>query len=318
MPDQAIEDILDSFPPFIERIDEQYRCSNECLTTMQINIGLKCNMSCRHCYVSCSPERTEEMNRETMQACLDVAVAGGFKILDITGGAPEMNPNLEWFISRADELAIYTIVRSNLSILLLPEYEHFFDVYREYYVHLYASLPYYTAGNVDKIRGAGAFDANIQVLRRLNELGYGTGTFNLTLVFNPAGPTLPASTEELEHEYHIRLEKDLGIYFDNLVVMNNMPCGRFAEALHRKDKLGRYMDKLIGAFNPETVPTRMCRNQVAVDWQGRLADCDFNNAMGNPLLSGETIFDWVGREIEPREIAFRNWCYACTAGSGST
>ena len=318
MANQSVEEVLASYPPFIERIDEEFRVSKECVETMQVNIGLRCNLACRHCYVSCSPARTELMDRTTMQACLDACVRGGFKTLDITGGAPEMNPDLEWFIEEADKRDIYTVVRTNLVILLEPEYEHFYQVYCDHYVHLFASLPYYTPGNCDKIRGKGVFDASIEVIQKLNSLGYGTGEYNLTFVFNPAGPTLPADTEELENEYRRNLKRDFDIEFTNLVVMNNMPCGRFAETLNRKDKLGLYMEKLINAFNKETIPTRMCRNQVAVDWQGNLADCDFNNAMGNRLLSGETIFDWVDREPEPRKISFCNWCYACTAGSGST
>ena len=318
MGNQTTAEVRASFPPFEGRVEEQYRVSNECLATMQINVGLRCNLACRHCYVRCSPTRTEEMSRETMQACLDAAVRGGFKTLDITGGAPEMNPNLEWFLDEADKRDLYTIVRTNLVILLEPEYERFFQIYQDHFVHLYASLPYYTPNNCDKIRGKGVFGTSIEVIQKLNSMGYGTGEHNLTFVYNPSGPTLPADTEELENEYRRTLKQDFDIEFTNLVVMNNMPCGRFAEALNRKDKLGTYMQKLIDAFNPETVPTRMCRNQVAVDWQGNLADCDFNNSMGCRLLSGETIFDWVDRAPAARKIHFTNCCYACTAGSGST
>lgn len=318
MPDQAIEEVLNSFEPFATRVADEYRVSSEHPGTFQVNIGYKCNLACKHCHVNCSPVREEEMSLETMQACLDACVNGGFKLFDITGGAPEMNPHLEWLIEQATARDLEVIVRTNLCILLEPEYEHFIDVYASHHVHLFASLPYYSAKNCDKIRGDGTFMANIEVLRKLNSVGYGTGKHELTLVFGPAGPSLPPDLADLEAEYHRRLKADFDIEFDNLVGMTNMPCGRFAEALNRKDKLGRYVEKLIDAFNPDTVPTMMCRDQINVDWKGDLYDCDFNQAMGLPLLSRETVFDWVDRIPAPRSIAFRNWCYACTAGSGSS
>lgn len=315
---QTVEEVLASFPPFAGEIDERYRRTEEHLTTFQVNVGYKCNLACRHCHLNCSPARTEEMPRETMQACLDACAAGGYGVFDITGGAPEMNPDLEWLIEQASKLDVEIVVRTNLCILLEPEYERFFDVYDRHDVHLFASLPAYSARNCDKVRGDGTFMANIEVLKRLNGLGFGTGKHHLTLVYGPPGPTLPPKNSETEAEYHRRLKEDFGVEFTDLATMTNMPCGRFAEALNRKGRLDRYMEKLLGAFNPETVPDMMCRKQVSVDWQGKLYDCDFNQAMGLPLLSGETVFDWAGHAPRPRRIAFRNWCYACTAGSGST
>ncbi len=318
MPGQAVEEVLNSYEPFVTRIADEYRVSTAHLGTFQVNIGYKCNLACRHCHVNCSPMREEEMDLKTMRACLDACVKGGFKLFDITGGAPEMNPHLEWLIERATALGLSVIVRTNLCILLEPEYEHFIDVYAKYHVHLYASLPYYSAKNCDKIRGDGTFMANIEALQKLNAVGYGTGKHEITLVYGPTGPSLPPDLADLEAEYHRRLKADFDVEFDNLVGMTNMPCGRFAEALNRKDKLGRYIEKLIDAFNPDTVPTMMCRDQINVDWKGDLYDCDFNQAMGLPLLSKETVFDWVDRVAAPRPIVFHNWCYACTAGSGSS
>ena len=318
MSQQSVEEVLDSYPSFASAIEPQYCTSNERLMTLQANIGYKCNLVCRHCHLQCSPSREEEMSQETMLACLDAYAAGGFKLFDITGGAPEMNPHLQWLIEEAARRGYPTVVRTNLCILLDPVYEHFIDVYQRNNVHLYASLPFYEAGNVDKIRGDGTFMACIEALRKLNEVGYGTGSHVITLVYSPAGPSLPPDIVSLEAEYHRRLKADFGIEFDNLVSMTNMPCGRFAEALNKKDKLGRYVEKLIDAFNPETVPAMMCRDQISIDWQGKLYDCDFNQAMGVPTPSGETIFDWVDRTPAARPIAFRNWCYACTAGAGSS
>lgn len=318
MPEQTFEEVLQSYHPFAARIGEEYRTSYAHPGTFQINIGYKCNLTCRHCHLKCSPTREEEMDLETIKACLDACVNGGFKLLDITGGAPEMNPHLEWLIEEAFKRGIPTIVRTNLCILLEPEYEHFLQVYAKNKVHLFASLPYYSANNCDKIRGDGTFMANIEVIRKLNELGYGMDELVLTLVFSPSGPSLPPDASDLEAEYHRRLKEDFGVVFNDLVVMTNMPCGRFAEALNNKGRLGNYVQKLIDAFNPTTVPNMMCRDLISVDWQGKLYDCDFNQAMGLPLLSGETVFDWVNREPAPRPIVFRNWCYACTAGAGST
>lgn len=318
MPDQTIEEVLASFPPFAAQIGEEYRLTQRHLTTLQVNVGYRCNLACRHCHLQCSPARTETMSCETMQACLQACEHGGFDVLDITGGAPEMNPHLEWLIEQAHERGMATIVRTNLCILLDPQYAHFLDVYPKFDVHLFASLPFYSARNCDKIRGDGTFNENIDVLRMLNQRGYGTSEHALTLVYSPAGASLPPDNAEMEREYHRRLKEDFDIVFDDLVTITNMPCGRFAEALNRKNNLGRYMQKLVGAFNSDTVPTMMCRSQISVDWQGWLYDCDFNQAMGLPLLSGETIFDWVNRDPAPRRIAFRNWCYACTAGAGST
>lgn len=312
------QDLLAQYPPFVKMIDAEYRKTFSHLDTLQVNIGYKCNIACRHCHLQCSPARTEEMDRETMQACLDAYQLGGFKLLDITGGAPEMNPDLEWFLREAQKIGAKTMVRTNLCILMEPEYHHFIKVYDETGVDLFASLPFYEEVKNDKIRGTGVFVENIKALRLLNEVGYGTGKHALTLVFNPAGPTLSPDQEALEAEYRRRLREDHGVEFTNLVAIANMPCGRFAEALHKKGRLGSYMDKLIDAFNPETVPGMMCLSQVSVDWQGRLYDCDFNQAMGLQVARKETIFDLAKNPPQQRPIVFRNWCYCCTAGAGSS
>lgn len=318
MTNQTAEEVLASYPPFITRVDEPYRVSSERLTTLQVNVGYRCNLACRHCHLSCSPARAEEMTRETMQACLDAYDAGGFGLLDLTGGAPEMNPHLAWMIEQAHDKGIDSVVRTNLCILLDPEYRHFVDVYVKNRVHLFASLPSYAPGPCDKIRGNGTFMASIEAIKLLNTVGYGTGDLPLTFVFSPAGPMLPPDKDEMEREYRRRLKEDFDVEFTDLVMMTNMPCGRFAETLNKKNRLGVYVQKLIDAFNPNTVPTMMCRDQISVDWQGNIFDCDFNQAMGIATPSGETIFDWVDREPKARPIAFRNWCYACTAGAGSS
>ncbi len=321
MAERSVEQVLASYPPFAQRVDEGYRVTNDRLTTLQINVGYACNLACKHCHLSCSPARTEEMSRETMKACLDAYRLGGFSQIDLTGGAPEMNPHLEWLIEEASKICDDVIVRTNLCILTQPGFGHFAQVYAEHDVTLFASLPYYSARNCDKVRGDGTFMASIEALRMLNELGYGDSGrdgHTLTLVFNPSGAVLPPNQDSLEAEYHARLEADFGVRFTNLVAIANAPGGRFAERLNAKDRLGKYMQKLIDAFNPATLEGMMCRSQVSVDWEGKLYDCDFNQAMHVPLMSGETIFDWAKRRPERRNIAFRNWCYACTAGAGSS
>lgn len=315
---QDYQELLASFPPFVTKIEPEYRRSFEHLDTMQVNIGYKCNIACRHCHLQCSPSRTEEMDRETMAACLEAYQRGGFKLLDVTGGAPEMNPDLEWFLREAQKIGAKAMVRTNLCILMDPQYHHFIRVYDETGVDLFASLPFYEERNNDKIRGAGVFVKNIEALRELNAVGYGTGKHALTLVFNPAGPTLSPDQDTLEAEYRRRLRDDHGVEFTNLVAIANMPCGRFAEALHRKGRLAGYIDKLIDAFNPETVPGMMCLSQISVDWKGDLFDCDFHQAMRVPIARKETIFDWAREAPRQRPIAFRNWCYCCTAGAGSS
>lgn len=307
-------------PVFIEKVDEANQVTKDSLDILQINVGLKCNLACRHCHVQAGPERTELMSKEVMQACLDVIDTYGFKTLDITGGSPEMNPNLEWLLREASKRSLTVMVRSNLTILTLPEYEHFASLYAELGVQIVASLPHYVQKNTDKQRGEGVYDASIEVLRYLCSLGYGKGNGReLNLVFNPGGAFFPPAQDQIEREYKKRLHEQYGIVFDKLFAITNNPLGRFAGALQSKDRLQPYMDKLIGAFNPTTLPGMMCRNQLSVDYQGICYDCDFNQAAHLPCKDARTIFDYRDGSLElKRRIVFGNHCYACCAGSGSS
>lgn len=312
---------LQSFPPFSERVEPEYRFTLDAPSVFQANIGMACNLACKHCHYQCSPARTEEMSKETMQQCLDVFFARGFKTLDITGGAPEMNPNFEWFIREAHRRGASMIVRSNLVILHEPQYAHLPELYAELGVNVVASLPHYTRKTMEKQRGDGTFDQVISMLQRLNGLGYGQGgPLQLDLVFNPAGALLPPDQEALEREYKAKLKDDFGITFDNLFAFTNNPIGRFANALQKKNMLGKYLTKLIDAFNPDTVEAMMCRDQISVGWDGNLYDCDFNQALGLRVKSKLTIADLAADLTLPlkREIVFGNHCYACTAGAGSS
>ena len=318
MAEKTVEEVMSEFTPFIEVVPECDRVTNVPMTTMQVNVGYKCNLACRHCHLECGPKRTEMMSREVMQACLDAYELGGFSAVDITGGAPEMHPDLEWFLREWQARGVKPIVRTNLCILADPEYARFAQLYADVDATLFASLPYYSARNVDKIRGDGTFAGSIEGLKLLNEVGYGDGGRAITLVYNPPTATLPPDQASMEREYRRRLTADFGVSFTNLVAITNNPSGRFAAALARKGNLESYMNRLIGAFNPATTASMMCRDQVSVDWQGNLFDCDFNQALGLRVEGGTTIFDLAKKAPGVRNIVFANHCYGCTAGAGSS
>lgn len=318
MPEQTVEEVMSSFPAFEERVPEEFRLTNPQLHTLQVNVGYRCNLACKHCHLACGPNRTEAMDRTTMQACLDAYRAGGFTSLDITGGAPEMNPDYEWFLEQVKAAGIKPICRTNLCILTDPAYAKFAQLYADLDATVAASLPYYAANNCDKIRGAGTFDASIEGIRLLNELGYGTGKHTLMLVYNPSGAVLPPAQASMEVEYKEKLRAGFGVEFDTLIAIANNPSGRFAAALNRKGNLGRYLSRLIGAFNEATCEGMMCRDQISVDYDGRIYDCDFNQALGLRTQGEPTIFDLTEHPLEQRHIVFGNHCYGCTAGAGSS
>ena len=328
MPDtRDVNGALAQYPPFWEKVGE-YRYTEEQLDTLQINIGLACNFACKHCHVQSSPARTEEMSRETLEQCLKVFKDYGFSVIDVTGGAPEMNPHYEWFMREAAATGGRVITRSNLAICEEEGYEHIPELWAELGIVVFASLPHYIKKTSEKQRGAGTFDPTIRVMRRLCELGYGKGegagpggkTLELDLVFNPNGAVLPPDQEAMEREYKQKLAEEFGINFDNLFCIANAPGGRFGERLLATGNMDRYMNKLIGAFNPDTVPAMMCRMQLSVRWDGALYDCDFNQAVDMPCKNGLNIADMANEPSIPakRDIVFANHCYACCAGTGSS
>lgn len=323
MSEKTVAEAMEAVPPFIEMVPEEHRCTNDPLTTMQVNVGYKCNLACRHCHLTCSPAREEMMSHETMQACLDAYEKGRFASVDITGGAPEMHPDLEWFLREWRKRGVKPICRTNLCILTDPEYSHFVQLYADVDATLFASLPFYSARNVDKVRGDGTFDASLEGLRMLNEVGYGDhdgdgDTHTITLVFNPSSATFPPPQAAIENEYRTKLTTMHGVHFSNLVAITNNPSGRFAEALNRKDNLEKYLVRLRDAFNPATTQGMMCRNQISVDWEGNVYDCDFNQALGLKIEGENTIFDFARKKQPVRPIVFANHCYGCTAGAGSS
>ncbi len=291
------------------------------IETVQVNIGLACNLACLHCHVESGPKRTEAMSRETMDAVLAAMRASGASMLDITGGAPEMHPEFRWFVDAALDLGASVMVRTNLTILLDAGYDDLPGWFAARGVRLVASLPCYTEANVDAQRGRGTFEGSIEALRRLNAVGYGLEPgLPIDLVYNPGGVGLPGPQAALEADYRRRLSEDWGLSFTRLLTITNMPIGRFARDLERSGALGPYVARLADAFNPATVDGLMCRHQLHVAWDGRLYDCDFNYAlaMGTDPSGGGSIAEFDPARFLGRRIVTAAHCFGCTAGAGSS
>lgn len=288
-------------------------------STLQVNVGRMCNLRCKHCHIEAGPDRKEIMDKNTMQACLDAFKKYEFKTMDITGGAPEMNPDIVWFIEESAKIAEKVIVRTNLVILLTEKYKNMPEVFKNNKVTVVCSLPFYTKKNADIQRGDGVFDKSIEALKMLNSIGYGTNPeLELDIVFNPAGAFLPPSQEDMTKLYKERLYSQFGIVFNNLFTITNNPLGRFSDFLDESGNLEEYMNTLYYSFNPATVENMMCRDQVSVSWDGGLYDCDFNQAAGIKAEGIDNIFDLRDKSLDIRTIKTGKHCYACTAGAGSS
>lgn len=320
--DSSIENLrkLENIPAFQSMIDnEEYTYTTDRLSIMQVNVGKLCNLACKHCHVNAGPGRTEIMGRNVMEAILKVCSEQKVETIDITGGAPEMNPDFEWFVDEACKICDHVIVRSNLVILLEEPYRHLIPFLAEHKVEIDCSLPHYRAREMDRVRGAGTFDKAIEALQKLNEAGYGREPeLVLNMVYNPAGAFFPPEQESMEKQYKKKLLADYGIVFDHLFTLTNNPIGRFGMFLERSGNLEGYMGKLYDAFNAGTLENMMCRFQLSVGYDGRLYDCDFNQAVELPVSTEKTIFDMVGEPFEKRKICFDKHCYGCTAGQGSS
>ena len=293
----------------------------EGLRVLQVNVGKVCNQTCRHCHVDAGPDRREAMTRETMQLCLDVLARSGASTLDITGGAPEMNPHFRWLVGQARAQGRHVIDRCNLTILLAPGYDDLPDFLATHRVEVVASLPCYESENTDRQRGDGVFDKSITALRRLNALGYGQteSGLDLTLVYNPVGPSLPPSQAGLEADYRRELAARYGVVFTRLFTVTNMPISRFLDDLIGTGSYDTYMRMLVDAYNPAAAAGVMCRTTLSVAWDGRLYDCDFNQMLELGLASGlpAHIRDFDPDLLSTRPIVTAQHCYGCTAGSGS-
>ena len=291
------------------------------IQVLQVNVGKLCNQTCRHCHVDAGPERREVMSRETMQLCLDVLAKTEIPTLDITGGAPEMNPHFRWLVEQARALDRHVIDRCNLTILLAPGYDDLPTFLARHRVEVVASLPCYLPQNTDRQRGDGVFAKSITALRRLNEVGYSQpgSELVLTLVHNPVGPSLPPSQAALEDAYRRHLSAHYGVAFTRLFTIANMPISRFLDDLIRADRYGEYMEKLVAAFNPGAAAGVMCRTTLSVGWDGRLYDCDFNQMLDLELAPRlpRHIRDFDQELLSGRPIVTGQHCYGCTAGNGS-
>ncbi len=292
------------------------------ITVLQANMGYQCNMACNHCHVSAGPGRTESMDKRTVDAILQVLKDSPIGTLDITGGAPELNPLFPELVNTARKMGKRVIARTNLTVFYEEGMEAFPEFYRDHEVELIASLPCYLEENVNATRGNGAFQKSIDALRRLNSLGYGdeAGTLSLSLVYNPAGPFLAPLQCSLEGDYKRELKSRYGVVFNRLLAFTNMPIGRFRDALTRSGNLGTYTDMLVAAFNPATLDRIMCRSLVSVGWDGRLYDCDFNQALGIPVApdAPRHISEFDLSTLSRRNITVDDHCFGCTAGQGST
>lgn len=292
------------------------------LETLQLNLGRKCNQACRHCHVDAAPWRTEMMSGETAGRIAEWIRQHRPSVIDITGGAPELNSNFRPFVELAAELHLKCIDRNNLTILEEPGFEDLPQFLAGHKVEIIASLPCYLEKNVNQQRGDGVFAKSIRALRKLNAVGYGTA-LPLHLVYNPLGPSLPSPQAELETDYKATLAHEYGVVFNHLLTITNQPIARFAEDLRRKGELDHYLDLLVTGFNLATIPGLMCRNTLSVGYQGEIYDCDFNQMLGMQIRGGPSsapayLWDVSQDNLIEMEIRTANHCFACTAGCGSS
>jgi radical SAM/Cys-rich protein len=302
-----------SFPPLTRRP----------LEVLQVNLGYLCNLSCTHCHVNAGPKRTEQMSAEVVELVLQFAQANNIKLLDLTGGAPEMNVNFRPLVRKARALGMEVIDRCNLMILLEPGYEDLAEFLAEEGVTIIASLPCYLEKNVEEQRGKGIYSGSIEALQRLNRLGYGSDPrLQLNLVYNPTGLNLPPPQAALQADYKRELQERFGIVFNQLFTITNMPISRFGGMLLAKGLYQKYMGILRDAYRAENLDTVMCRNLLSVDYQGYVYDCDFNQMLQLPLLATSKpkphLKDLLSLDLNGLAIAVAEHCYGCTAGQGSS
>ncbi len=310
-----------SFDKKFESVGKGYLKAGS-LEILQVNIGKMCNQVCKHCHVDAGPDRKEIMTRETMQQCIDILSQTNIATVDITGGAPELNPNFKWFISEVKNLSRHIIVRSNLTILEANGFEDCAEFMANQKCEIISSLPYYRSSFTDKQRGNGVFEKSISAMQKLNSLGYGqeNGDLILNLVHNPVGAFLPASQYQLEQDYKRELWSRHKVVFNKLYTITNMPISRFLDYLIQSGNYNMYMQKLIDSFNPSAAENVMCKFTISVGWDGRLYDCDFNQMLELSVDHGapKHIKDFNYQLLEKRRIVTGQHCYGCTAGAGSS
>jgi radical SAM/Cys-rich protein len=317
---EQLKILRENAPPFEEKAEEsaEFPLKALSLKTFQVNIGRKCNQACKHCHVNSSPLDEREMNKETVEFCLNaIRSTPGIEAVDLTGGAPEMNEYFRYFVIESLKAGKHVIDRCNLTILEEPGYENLYEFLAEHQVEIVASLPHFRSNTTDRQRGDGVFEKSILALQKLNKLGYGK-SLPLNLVYNPTGLYISSSQQQLEREFKENLNQKFGIIFNNLYCINNIPINRFLESLIRAGKLTDYMEILVNAYNPCTIENLMCRHQVSVGYDGLLYDCDFNQMLDMKLNPIGHIKDFDYKKLVNRTIRTANHCYGCAAGSGSS
>jgi len=312
-------------PKFKDKISQtnQFPLKPNTLEILQINLGYMCNQVCEHCHVDAGPDRKEIMTRETMLQCLEVIKKTKAHTLDLTGGAPEMNPDFRWFVETASKIGIKDfIVRSNLTIIRANQ--KYYDLpkfFKKHNVHIISSMPHWTRGKTDKQRGDGVFDKSIKALQELNNVGYGMpeSPLRLDLVYNPSGAFLPGDQKAMENDFKKALKDDFNISFHHLFAITNLPISRFLDYLIASDNYEDYMHSLVEAFNPSTVKHVMCKNTISISWDGWLYDCDFNQMLNLKVASQvKHISEYNEELLQNRKIIISQHCYGCTAGAGSS
>ena len=312
-------------PTFAKKIaaTNQFPLRPKKLEILQINMGYMCNQVCAHCHVDAGPDRKEIMTKKTMQECLNVIKKTGAHTLDLTGGAPEMNPNFKWFVEEAAKLGINDfIVRSNLTIIRANKKFHDLPkFFKKHSIHVVSSMPHWTRGKTDKQRGDGVFDKSIKALQELNAVGYGIpgSDLKLDLVYNPSGAFLPGNQKALESDFKKALKEEFNINFNSLFAITNLPISRFLDYLIASENYEDYMYALVEAYNPEAVKNVMCTNTLSISWDGWLYDCDFNQMLNLKVNSSvKHISEYNEELLRNRNISINQHCYGCTAGAGSS
>jgi radical SAM/Cys-rich protein len=304
------------------RSAELFPLRSRTVDTFQINVGKKCNQTCRHCHVDAGPDRIEMMSDRVVDRCLELIESTDFLTVDITGGAPELHKRWREIVERSRGAGKHVIDRCNLTITLLPNYRYLPEFFAAHQVEVIASLPHYRARQTDSQRGDGVFEESIEALKRLNALGYGRegSGLVLNLVTNPVGTYLPGDQEPLERDWKRQLERLHGIEFNRLFTMTNLPISRFLEFLETEGRTEEYLERLVNAFNPAAAAGVMCRNTISVGWDGALYDCDFNQMLEMEVSCGvpRTVFEFDKALLEDRRIVVGTHCYGCTAGAGSS
>jgi radical SAM/Cys-rich protein len=312
-------------PRFEEKLQEAHLFPLQAtgIEIFQMNLGKMCNQTCKHCHVDAGPDRKEIMTRETMELCLAALDKTDIPTVDLTGGAPEMNPDFRWLVEQLSARGKHILVRCNLTIILAnPRYHDLPEFFKTHRVEVVSSLPYYNARRTDNQRGDGVFDKSVQAIQMLNEVGYGReGTgLKLNLVYNPAGAFLPGSQQTLEIEFKKELRRQFGLEFNELFVITNLPISRFLDYLLASGNYESYMEKLVQSFNPVAAQSVMCRNTLSIGWDGYLYDCDFNQMLDLKVqpVDSQHIRTFDSGQLDQREIVVKQHCYGCTAGAGSS